>query len=259
MARNLDLNVQLEELPKSVRFDSLKKLDFTVSNNQSSHENEEELVSKVDLTSTVTSLTRELRYSFTNGMSNVCESYVSTKLKAKFRNIARDGRKNDGQHAVRVSKYGQSLTGFSFNSENPYHEVFKGKYFVKQGSNRGHIILHFPAFIPMEALKMPKGATHFKLYNQLVALSDFEFDEETGYRPVSKNFHGKKSEFYSQMLPILKIPTQAITAQLSVNNGMGVPDSSGLLLIMGVHFYQYENCKYQPMSKESSLEIIQAY
>ena len=72
------------------------------------------------------------------------------------------------------------LKGFAFNSEHPFHKVFGAKYFIKNGSNRGHLILHFPAFIPQESLLTPKEATHFKLYSQLVALSDFEFDQVGG-------------------------------------------------------------------------------
>ena len=166
-----------------------------------------------------------MRCSFTNGMANVCESYVSQRLKAKFRSIAKSGRQQVGHNTFLFSKFGEALNGFEFNSEHPYHNVFKAKYFIKHGSNRGHLILHFPAFTPLEKLNAPKNATHFKLYMQLVALSDFEFDSEDGYCPISKKFHGKKSEFNSQMLPILKIPIPPITSQLSVNNGMVIPES----------------------------------
>lgn len=260
MARNLDINQQIE-LPESVKFTALDNLGLSINEDRSSTESESSHLNsrRVDLTTTVSNLTRELRCSFTNGMANVCESYVSQRLKAKFRNIAKNGRDHAGHNTFLFSKFGEALSGFEFNSDHPYHDVFKAKYFVKHGSNRGHLILHFPAFIPTEKLNGPKGASHFKLYTQLVALSDFEFDSEQGYRPISKKFHGKKSEFYSQMLPILRIPVQPITSQLSVNNGMGVPDSSGLLLIMGIHFYRYEDCKYVPMSKESALEIVNVF
>ena len=255
MARNLELNQQID-LAESVNLPSLGSLNLTLHDQSDLSKNSNK---KRDLSTVIANLTKDLRCSFTNGMSNVCESYVSNRLKAKFRNIARIGRKEEGQSAFLFSKFGHALNGFEFNSDHPYHDIFKAKYFIKQGSNRGHLILHFPAFIPNEKLNAPKEATHFKLYNQLVALSDFEFDSETGYRPVSKKFHGKKSEFYSQMLPILKIPVQPITSQLSVNNGMGVPDSSGLLLIMGIHFYRYHNSKFVPMPKDSALEIVKTF
>ncbi len=260
MARNLEINQQLD-LPQSVQFNTLDKFGISLNEDHSLTESDSSHIEskKADLTTTVSNLTRELRCSFTNGMANVCESYVSQRLKSKFRDIAKTGRQKAGHNAFLFSKFGEALNGFEFNSEHPFHDVFKAKYFIKNGSNRGHLILHYPAFIPREKLTAPKEASHFKLYAQLVALSDFEFDSEQGYRPVSKKFHGKKSEFYSQMLPILKIPIQPITSQLSVNNGMGVPNSAGLLLIMGVHFYKYEECKYVPMSKESALEIVRVY
>ncbi len=260
MARNLDINQQFN-LPESVKFTTLEKLGISINEDQTSTENDSQYIGfkRADLTTTVSNLTRELRCSFTNGMANVCESYVSGRLKAKFRNIAKTGRQEAGYNAFLFSKFGEALNGFEFNSEHPFHDVFKARYFVKNGSNRGHLILHYPAFIPKEKLTVPEEASHFKLYTQLVTLSDFEFDDEHGYRPISKKFHGKKSEFYSQMLPILKIPIQPITSQLSVNNGMGVPNSSGLLLTMGIHFYRYEDCKYVPMSKKSALGIVSVF
>lgn len=267
MARNLDINQQLD-LPESVKFTTLEKLGISINDDHTSINDDHTSIDsdahhigfkRSDLTTTVSNLTRELRCSFTNGMANVCESYVSERLKVKFRKIAKTGRQEAGHNAFLFSKSGEILNGFEFNSEHPFHDVFKAKYFVKNGSNRGHLILHYPAFIPREKLTTPKEASHFKLYTQLVALSDFEFDSEQGYRPISEKFHGRKSEFYSQMLPILKIPIQPITSQLSVNNGMGVPNSSGLLLIMGIHFYRYEDCKYVPMSKESALGIVNVF
>ncbi|MDA0196524.1 MAG: hypothetical protein O2887_11245 [Bacteroidetes bacterium] len=192
-------------------------------------------------------------------MANICESYVARRLKSKFRSIAKNGKKEHGHHPILLSKFGKSLNGFEFNSKKPYHDIFKGKYFIREGSNRGHLILHFPAFVPNQTLNTPKEATHFKLYNELVALSDYKYDEEMGYTLMSKKIHGKKSEFYSSMLPVIKIPTQPITSQLSVNNGMGVSDNSALLLIMGVHFYQYQSGRYKPLPKESSLEIVKVY
>jgi len=213
----------------------------------------------IDLSVTVSRLAQELKGSFSNRMANVCESYVTRRLKTKFRLIANSSKRVNGHSSVLLSKFGELLKGFEFNSKKPYHSVFNGKYFIKDGSNRGHIILHFPAFVPNQTLTSPKEATHFKLYNELIVLSDYSFDKKKGYSALSKSIHGKKSEFCSSMLPIIKIPTGAITSQLSVNNGMGVPDDSGLLLVMGIHFYQYFEGKYKPLQKESALDIVKVY
>ncbi|MEQ9425001.1 MAG: hypothetical protein RJQ09_11315 [Cyclobacteriaceae bacterium] len=268
MARTSDLNPSTNRLPEAIEFHSKNSnLSFSSENSTSpmsggsvsSEILSDASLSKMDLTATVANLTRDVKCSFTNGIANICESYVGNRLKAKFRTIAKHGRKEAGSHAVLFSKFGETLSGFEFNSKRPYHETFKCKYFIKQSTNRGHLIIHFPAFVPIQELKAPKEATHFKLYSQLITLSDYEFDEDQGYRPISKKAHGKKSDFYSPMLPILKIPVQPMTSQLSVNNGLGVSDSTGLLLIMGVHFYSFKNSKYEPLPKESSLDIVKVF
>ena len=130
MASNLEINQQID-LPQSVKFTTLDNLGISISEDHPSAQSDSQsLVSKrVDLTTTVSNLSRELRCSFTNGMANVCESYVSERLKAKFRDIAKNGREEAGHSSFLFSKFGKALNGFEFNSEHPFHDVFKAKYF----------------------------------------------------------------------------------------------------------------------------------
>jgi len=264
MASNSDLSTQTKFLPRNKNFDGLHNIGSPLHQDRQTAHARVDLIDSLfwrqaDLTTIVASLAKEFKGSFSNGMANICENYVACRLKSKLRSIAKSGKKENGHYPVLLSKFGESLNGFEFNSKKPYHDIFKGKYFIREGSNRGHLILNLPSFVPTKSLNTPKEATHFKLYNELVMLSDYKYDAEMGYVPMSKKFHGKKSEFCSSMLPIIKIPTQPITSQLSVNNGMGISNDSGLLLIMGVHFYQYQNRRYKPLPKESSLDIVKVY
>ena len=177
------------------------------------------------------------------------------KRQAQFRNLAKLEEGKTGTRPLFLSKHGHLLNGFEFNSLAPYEKVFGAKYFVKPGSQRGQVILHFPAFIPQKTFMAPKESTNFKITTRLIALSDYQYDQnEQGYKPVNKDLHGKYGTFESSMLPLLKIPTEPMTGMVSVDNRI-IPQGTGLFLVMAVSFYKYEGGKFLHLNKESGMQI----
>ncbi len=200
-------------------------------------------------------MAKTLRQSLSSGMSEICETYVSGKLTAQFRNLAKLEAGETGTRPLFLSKHGHLLNGFDFNTNAPYEEIFGAKYFVKPGSQRGQVILHFPAFIPQKTFKNPKSATNFKITARLIALSDYQFDHQSqSYEPLNKDLHGKYGTYESAMLPLLKIPTEPMTGMVSIDNRI-IPDGTGLFLIMALSFYNYSDGKFEHLSKASSMQI----
>jgi len=200
-------------------------------------------------------MAKTLRQSLSSGMSEICETYVSGKLTAQFRNLAKMEEGETGTRPLFLSKHGHLLNGFDFNTNAPYEEIFGAKYFVKAGSQRGQVILHFPAFIPQKTFKSPKDATNFKITARLIALSDYQFDHHSqSYEPLNKDLHGKFGTYESAMLPLLKIQTEPMTGMLSIDNRI-IPDGTGLFLIMALSFYNYQDGKFEHLNKASSMQI----
>ncbi|MEQ9305120.1 MAG: hypothetical protein RJQ14_14525 [Marinoscillum sp.] len=204
-------------------------------------------------------MSKVLRDSLSEGLTEICETYVSGRLTAQFRNLAKYEEGPTGTRPLFLTKHGHNLSGFEFNTTAPYEEVFGAKYFLKTGSIRGQVILHFPAFVPEDTFKAPIGATNYKINARLVALSDYQYDmEEKVYRAANTEFHGKYGSYQSPMLPILKIPTEPMTAHVSVDQ-MSVPENTALFLLMAVSFYHYENGKFIHLNKDSGMTIKQVY
>lgn len=200
-------------------------------------------------------MAKTLRQSLSSGMSEICETYVSGRLTAQFRNLAKLEEGKTGTRPLFLSKHGHLLNGFEFNSSAPYEKIFGAKYFVKPGSQRGQVILHFPAFIPEKTFLSPKESTNFKITARLIALSDYQFDQkEQGYKPVNKELHGKFGTYESSMLPLMKIPTEPMTGMVSIDNRI-IPEGTGLFLVMAVSFYKYESRKFEHLNKESGMQI----
>lgn len=200
-----------------------------------------------------------LRNTFADEMSEICETYVSGRLTAQFRNLTKLETGETGKRPFIFSKHGHLLSGFEFNTTAPYEEIFGAKYYIHAGSRRGQVILHFPAFIPEKTFKKPEGATNFKIFARLVAIADHQYSQEMEcYIPSNDQVHGKFGAYQSPMLPILKISTEPMTGQVSVDvKEMG--DGVALFLIMAVSFYRYENGRFHQLSRDSAMTIKQVY
>ena len=209
--------------------------------------------------SVASAISKTIKESLTPDMSNICESYLSTKLTAKFRGLAKYADGRSGFRSFYLSKFGKKLKGFDFNTAAPYRKVFKAKYHVKSGSRKGQVILHFPSFIPANETKAPKEATNFKISARLVAVSDFSFDKSQNiYHQLNKEYHGKYASYEGAMLPILKIPLDPTTTQLSVDQ-KEIPEDISVFLLMSISFYTYSQGKFNLLDKESSLYLEQVF
>mgnify|MGYP004042285999 CR=1 FL=1 len=204
-------------------------------------------------------MSKTLRESLTGNMNEICETYVSGRLTAQFRNLVKKEEGPTGKRPLYISKHGQSLNGFEFNTTYTYDEIFKEQYYIKTGSRWGQVILHFPAFIPDESFKKPKGATNFKVKARLVGVSDYKYDDfEETYLPLNKDIHGRFSTYETPMLPLLKIPTSPMTTQICIDHD-GNCQHAAFFLIMAISFYTYENGKFIHLPKESAMSIKKVF
>lgn len=261
-------NVQLKDLPKGYRVYKLKGLDQTIVARKGGPTGEEvktksayaELRNNQKEFGVASMMAKTLRESLTDSLTEICETYVSGRLTAQFRNLAKYEEGETGTRPLYLSKHGHNLNGFEFNTTAPYEQIFGAKYFLKTGSRRGQVIIHFPAFVPeLTFHKKPEEATNFKIEARLVALSDYKYDQTLKvYRAMNLEFHGKYGSYQSPMLPILKISTEPMTAQVSVDH-RAVPEHMGLFLVMAISFYKYENGKFHHLNRESGMSIKQVY
>ena len=204
-------------------------------------------------------MAKTLRDSLSEGMSEICESYVSGRLTAQFRGLAKLEDGEIGTRPMCVSKHGHHLSGFEFNSATNYDDIFGAKYFIKSGSQKGQVILHFPAFAPDQVFVKPEGATNFKIKARLIAISDYTYDQYSeDYVASNEEIHGKFGAFESKMYPLLKIPIDPVTTMLSVNNQERL-DGSALFLVMAVSFYKYEQGKFSHLTKDSAMCVKRVY
>ena len=201
-----------------------------------------------------TILGKSIRDAMDSELTEIIEVHNSKKLTSGIRS----GFKKSGPLSISDSK--SSLEGFNFNSQNDFSKGEGTKYFIRKGAHKGHIILHIPAFTPVKALNAPENATNFKLSARLIALSDYLFNKEiSSFVPMDTTTHGKYGKYESSMLPLLRIPTQPITAQISINRGAPLHDAMGTVLILAVKFYNYAGRRFTHLPGDGIMQILKVF
>ncbi len=263
-----ETNITSTTIPEGYRSYKIKGVEKTIiarkggptSKQIKSDKNYEQLRNNQKEFGVASMMSKVIRQSLSDRMMEICATYTSGKLTAQFRNLAKHEDGKTGTRPMCPSKHGHHLNGFEFNPEAPYNKIFDAKYFVKAGSRRGQVILHFPSFIPEKAFDTPDNTTNFKITARLVALSDFAFDpSEKSYSPQNEEIHGQVGSYESPMLPLLKIPTEPMTAQVRIPDAQMIKENVGLFLIMAVSFYEYEGGRFKHLPKYSGMRIHEVY
>ncbi|MEM7552057.1 MAG: hypothetical protein AAF363_20405 [Bacteroidota bacterium] len=204
-------------------------------------------------------LAKSIRNSFSSEVAKLCGSYVSGKLTALVRNTIKKSEGEKGKRPVLISGNKADLIGFDFDSGKKFEEVFRARYHLKPGSQFGHFIFHCSTFIPEESIIHPKGATHFKLYNHVVGLSDMKYQESSeSYDYLESNSNGCHATETSELLPITRLNLEPFYFSLSLN---GVcqkqKEHLSLAVLMGIQFYQFESGKYKECKEGNAISIVQ--
>lgn len=181
-------------------------------------------------------------------MQQMAESYCSKRLASTI-NKGFDPKDN-----LLSLRSVNSLEGFEFNSENTFDAGCCSKFCLREGSHKGHVILHVPAFVPEQELSIPKDATNFKITARLISVSDFERNGEQ-VSINNKVQHAKVGIYETTMLPVLRIPTQPLTAQLSIPSVGAIQNDVSAVLVMGIKFYSYKDSKFSFMPESGMMKI----
>lgn len=124
------------------------------------------------------------------------------------------------------------LQGFDFNSNGPLSTVLYAPYTSSLDRVSGQLDLNVPAFVPVEMLSAPEGASHYKILIAGTAI-DFGTDVQEG----SYEYDKAESAF-------LAIGTSLSTA-LSLSVSVSANNTRHLILAMAVKFYQdFNGVKY---------------
>lgn len=129
--------------------------------------------------------------------------------------------------------------GYDFKGDVSFGSAYSETYTLTANAARNSATLILPAFNPLDALRPPQGATHFRIALGIVALSDYTYNPVLGrYEPTQAALNGIKDLAWSADTAlaggVVTIPS--LTAVLP--GSPILPADLGLVTVMGIEFLQ---------------------
>ncbi|MEO9964902.1 MAG: hypothetical protein ABJF11_03885 [Reichenbachiella sp.] len=197
-----------------------------------------------------TLISKSIFSSLDEEMRAMTEAYSSKRLASL---INKGFKCSDGVLSIRDTA--SELEHFEFNTAHAFESGVSSKFCLREGAHKGHVILHVPAFVPSKELNVPAEATNFKITARLISISDFERNGDH-VAICNKPLHNQVGIYETTMLPVLRIPTQPLTAQLSIPGTSNIQNDVSALLIMGIKFYAYKNSKFSFMPESGMMKVM---
>lgn len=143
--------------------------------------------------------------------------------------IQEDVTNTRGQRNV-IDGEAELLEGFEFNINGKLGTTLYAPYTATINRVTGDLAVNIPAFVPLNMIAAPGGATHFKIVS---AGAEVDFENETFVVDTSAS-------------AILPWDTTA-TAVLSLSNSVTANSTAPLFVVLGVEFYQEVNSQMYPL------------
>ena len=203
--------------------------------------------------------------SIRTGLSQVIKQMSDPQMTGRLTGVIKkinleDQTEARGYRAILISQEKQYLIGFAFDKNISLEGVFTAPYTYSNAASRDAATFTIPAFNPANLVNAPAGATHFRLMTALAAVSDFEYNDQTGtYEPIDTANNELSAVEYTSYLPLntaIAAPT-VITATLPGTPTM-TADAS-VLLCIGIEFFQEVGTNYYLFSSGNALKVVDIF
>ena len=143
MANNLDLHEpEIIDIPKGYRAYKIKGVEHTIiarkggptADQIKNNDSYLELRNNQKEFGVASILAKSLRDSIPAELYKISEKYVSGKLTAQFRNLAKLEVGKTGTRSFALSEHASALKGFDFNPDCPFPNAFSDRFFIREGS-----------------------------------------------------------------------------------------------------------------------------
>ena len=203
------------------------------------------------------SAARSVRVGLNMLMKQMSDPQLTGRITAIMKKInLEDQSEARGIRAIMVSQQGQYLKGMAFNRHISFDGVFYAPFSISYEASRASSTLEIPAFNPQNTIKMPAGATHFRVISTLSVVSDYFYNSTTGiYEPMESEMNEISKVIYSDYQDLRTPNVDAITLNVGFDGGPTIPVNVAVLSCVGVEFYQQVGSNYYLFSSGNALKI----
>jgi hypothetical protein len=161
-----------------------------------------------------------------------------------------------GVRAILITSVPQHLIGLNFNRNNTVEGLFSGKFETVANAGRNSVTLTVEAFKPIEQLKVPAGATHFRFVNSISAISDYAYNSLTKvYEPIEPALNELSKVAYSDYIEIVPGENPEVSVVSALAGTPTMTENVSLLSCVGIEFSQKAGSEYYVFSVGNSMKI----
>lgn len=161
-----------------------------------------------------------------------------------------------GVRAILITAVPQHLIGLNFNRNNTVEGSFSGKFETAANEARNSVTLTVEAFKPLEQLKVPAGATHFRFVNSISVISDYAYNAVTKiYEPIEPALNELSKVTYSDYIEIAPGENPEVSVVSALTGTPTMTENASLLSCVGIEFYQKAGSEYYVFSVGNSMKI----
>jgi len=183
-----------------------------------------------------TQVAKTFRTSLPTAILNMKDTYFSVRLNGVFKRMCDLGEGIRGQRSISTAQHGKLLRGFAFTKGVPFDSVFQAKVSFSVNPERTEVYASASSLRPMQTIRFPKAATHFRLLFSVVSLCDYISTDKV-YAPVLPAFNGLSAMTESAILP-LDSTLSPFVLRAGFAQVTHLPVDVALVLCMGIVFYQ---------------------
>jgi hypothetical protein len=200
---------------------------------------------------------------FRTALSSVIQTMGGSTLTATltrlFKSINAKASGVRGQRPIALSANKAQVKGLELNNKISFTSVFNAPYTVTSDADRVEITFTIPAFIPLNFINAPAGATGFRVAAAVGWLSDYSFDSSTlGYEPDVPEQNSLGFTAYSAIQPLDNTGT-TITLTATSPGGL-IPDPGvSVVACLGIEFYQRVDSVDYILAQGNAMRIVEVF
>ena len=190
-------------------------------------------------------------------ISDFFDNMLSVRLAGVCRKVISKDTGKRGQRPFLPAIDKEGLQTFVLNKSSSLDTIFKAPYTISVVTGRYNAVLTVPDFNPAMQIVAPSGATTFRIFFQISAVSSYEYDLLTQkYVPAFPDYNGKHALVTSAYFPLnsTTITLPPLTALLT--DVEELPEPMVLLVCAGIQFYQTIGDFNYPLTSRNAMKIV---
>jgi hypothetical protein len=202
---------------------------------------------------------KSLRLALGGRMVNADAKLVA-RLQKVFKQVCLYGTGVRGERSIELVNNPDLVENFEFNTGTSFTSVFNAPYSIQTTAARDEATFAAASFLPSVYVNAPQGATHFRVFTVLCALSDYTYDPVTRHYTATDPTLDMLSK--DEESPITDLNT-ALPVSISLNPVLpGSPAmmaTTAAVLIVGCEFFQRIGVDDYLLAQGNCMRVIKVF